>query len=106
MLGDAFFVSPSVNKRTVTLADGSVHELYFRKVSSYDYSRFIAHAGSKVPDERAEAANILVAASLCEADGKPVLTVEKARSLKSEALDPLFTAALEVNQREGAPGNA
>lgn len=106
MLGDAFFVSPSVNKRTVALADGSEHVLYFRQVSSYDYSRYIANAISKVPDERAEAALILVCASLCEADGAPVLTVEKARNLKPEALDPLFAAAMEVNKREDKPGNA
>ena len=59
-----------------------------------------------MPDERAEAAHILVAASLCEADGKPALTVEKARTLKSEALDPLFAAALEINKREDVAGNA
>lgn len=105
MLGDAFFVSPSVNKRTVKLGDGSEHDLYFRKVSSYDYSRFLAHAGSKIPDERAEAAHILVAASLCESDGKPVITVEKARTLKSEALDPLFAAALEINKKDLVEGN-
>lgn len=106
MLGDAFFVSPSVNKRTVRLPDGTEHELYFRKVSSYDYSRFIAHAGSKVPDERAEAAHILVAASLCEADGKPAITVERARTLKPEALDPIFAMAMEINKREEVQGNA
>lgn len=105
MLGDAFFVSPSVNKRTVKLGE-TEHELYFRKVSSYDYSRFLSHISSKVSDERAEAPHILVAASLCESDGKPVLTVEKARTLKSEALDALFSAALDVNKKEPAEGNA
>lgn len=105
MLGDAFFVSSAVNKRTIKLGDGE-HELYFRKVSSYDYSRFLAHASSKLPDERAEAAHILVAASLCESDGKAALTVERARQLKGEALDALFAAAMEVNKREPVEGNA
>lgn len=106
MLGDTFFVSPSVNKRTVKLADGTEHELYFRKVSSYDYSRFIAHWSHNDPTIKADAALVLVSASLCEADGKPVITVEKARSLKPEALDPMFAAALDVNKKEAAEGNA
>ncbi|UXC34779.1 hypothetical protein [Cupriavidus gilardii] len=106
MLSESFFTPSAVNKRTIKLADGTEHELYFRKVSSYDYSRFLAYAASKVPEERAEAAHVLVAASLCEADGKPALTVEKARTLKSEALDPLFAAAMEVNKREPVEGNA
>ena len=106
MLGDAFFVSPSVNKRTVKLADGTEHELYFRKVSSYDYNRFIQNWTSKVPDERAEAPHLLVVASLCESDGKPVLTMDKAKQLKSEVLDPLFLAAFDLNKKEAAEGNA
>lgn len=104
-ISESFFVSPSVNKRTVKLGDGTEHELHFRKVSSYEHSRFIAHAGSKVADERADAPNILVAASLCGADGKPIITVEKARELKGEVLDQMFTHALEVNRREKPEGN-
>lgn len=106
MLGDAFFVSPSVNKRTVQLADGTEHELYFCKVSSYEYNRFLHHLGSKVADDRAEAPHILVAASLCEPNGKPVLTLEKSKSLKPEVLDLLFEKAFEINKKVPAEGNA
>lgn len=104
MLGNAFFKSDAVHKRTVSLG-GQEHDLYFQRVSAYDMGRFAHHFNSADPNYKAEAACILVAASLCEADGKPVLTIEKARELTPEALTALFGPALEVNKREDVKGN-
>lgn len=105
MLNDAFFQSSEVHKRTVTLA-GKEHDLYFQRISAYDQSRFFSYWNSKDANERAEAAFVMVAASLCEASGAPAITVEKARTLKPEALNELFAKAMEVNKREEPEGNA
>lgn len=104
-ISNDLFVSPAVEKRTVKLPDGSEHEFYFRKVSSYENSRFVTHVHSKIADERADAPNIMVAASVCDAAGKPILSIEKARLLKGEVLDQMFGFAIEVNRREKAEGN-
>ena len=95
----AFLVSPEVTAHPVTLPDGSVEEFHFRKVSGADFRRYqIAYAS---PDENAQALAIqnLIAACLCDADGKPVLTKEQAGGLTMEGINSLFPVVLEINGR-------
>lgn len=107
MLDKSFFVSPEVVGKDVQLKDGSTHKLYFRRVSSYDYQRFLNCLRSPSIDDRGMAYHVLVAASLCDADGKAALTLEKAKELEEAVLERLFSAALELNRRvEDKQGNA
>lgn len=107
MLDKSFFVSPEVIGKDVQLKDGSTHKLYFRRVSSYDYQRFLNCLRSPSIDDRGMAYHVLVAASLCDADGKSALTLEKAKELEEAVLERLFAAALELNRRaEDGSGNA
>lgn len=107
MLDRKFFVSPEVVGKDIQLKDGSTHQLYFRRVSSYDYQRFLNCLRSPAIDDRGMAYHVLVAASLCDADGKVALTLEKAKELEEGVLERLFAAALELNKRqEDEPGNA
>jgi len=107
MLDKSFFVSPEVVGKDLELKDGSTHKLYFRRVSSYDYQRFLNCLRSSSIDDRGMAYHVLVAASLCDADGKAALTLEKAKELEEAVLERLFAAALELNRRvEDEQGNA
>ncbi|WP_447639583.1 hypothetical protein [Pandoraea norimbergensis] len=107
MLDKSFFVSPEVVGKDVQLKDGSTHKLHFRRVSSYDYQRFLNCLRSPSIDDRGMAYHVLVAASLCDEDGKPALSLEKAKELEEGVLERLFAAALDLNKRvEDEPGNA
>lgn len=101
-----FFVSTAVVEREVTLQDGTKVKCFFRKVSVYDWNRFIAHASSQIADERADASSILVSASVSDAAGKSVLPLEKARLLKKEVMDDMFKHALALNKRDDAEEKA
>ena len=94
---DAFFVSSSVHERPVTLADGSVHTLYFREVPAGEYRRFALAENSEDEDVRIGALAKLICASMCEADGTPAITFDQALQLKPSVATALLEAVLEVN---------
>jgi hypothetical protein len=101
---DAFFVSDAVHERTVTLADGTEHKLYFKEVPATAYRKFQFAEQSEDEDVRAGSLALLIAASLCEADGSPALTYERACALKAGVSSALIDKVLEVNGKK--PGNA
>lgn len=97
MLGKDLFVTPSIEERPVKLADGSERKLPFCKVSSFDWQRFVECLRSQDPDQKALSRYVLIAASLCDLDGKPSLSLEKAKSLNHDVADSMFAQALSVN---------
>lgn len=99
-LPSSFFVSDALHERDVTLADGTVHKMYFREVPAVQFKRFVNDEASSDEDRRAESMARLVVASLCTADGKPAITLGDARRLKVDPLTSLFKAALEVNRAQ------
>lgn len=101
---DAFFVSDAVHERTVTLADGTEHKLYFKEVPATVYRKFQMAEQSDDEDVRAGSLAKLIAASLCEADGSPAMTYERACDLKAGVSSALIDKVLEVNGKK--PGNA
>lgn len=106
MLNDAFFVSATLHQRTVKLPDGSEHILHFKEVPAVDFRKF--YLAQQSGDEQRQAENVarLIAASLCNPDGKQALTVEKALTLKPAATNALFSEVLAVNAMGGGePGN-
>lgn len=99
MLPDSLFVSALVHQRDVTLPDGSTHPMHFRELPAVEFIKFSNAHRSGSEDAKAGAACRLVAASLCEASGKPAMDLDRALTLKPDALNALFSAVMEVNGR-------
>lgn len=99
-LPTSFFITDELHEREVTLADGSVHKMYFREVPAVQFRRFVNDEASDNEDRRAESMARLVVASLCTAEGKPAITLGDARRLKVDPLTALFKAALDVNRAQ------
>lgn len=100
-LNELFFVSDKLHEKTVTLPDDSEHVLHFREVAAPVFIRFREQQSSADELTRANAVANLIAASLCESDGKPAITVDQALKLNVSAAQALMTAVLEVNQFQG-----
>ena len=100
-LNESFFVSEKLHEKSVTLPDGSNHILHFREVPAPVFIRFREQQNSADEAVRSAAIANLVAASLCEPDGKPAITVERAMKLNVAAAQALVTAVLEVNEFQG-----
>jgi hypothetical protein len=102
MLNESFFVSDKVQEKKVSLADGSEHVLYFKELPAVEFRRFALAEQSDNDDVKAASVAKLIASSLCEPDGKPAITFEKALQLKASAMNAIFEAMLEVNgQKKG-----
>lgn len=97
MLSDAFFVSPTVQARTVRLPDGTEHVLHFKQLAAVEFRKF--HLAEQSPNDDVRAGNIarIVAASLCTEDGKPVMSYERALTLTPAAASALMEAVMAVN---------
>lgn len=125
MLADSLFLSEVVNKRTITLPDGTEHDLYFKEASSAVFRAYWRANGAEDLDEQEIAAARLIAASLINPDGTPAITVERAAKLKPTVSGQIIGKILEVNgfvkpaptkaeasagepaqEEEAAPGNA
>lgn len=94
---DGFFVSDEIHERTVELGDGSKHVLHFRELSVTELRRFAQAERSDDEDVRAQSVAKLIAASLCDPDGKPAMTVEQAVRLKPKVGNAIFAALMSVN---------
>lgn len=94
---EGFFVSVEVHERKVTLADGSEHVLHFRELPVTEFRRFALAERSEDDDVRVGSMSQLIAASLCEPDGKPAMSFEEAARLKPKVASALFEAALSVS---------
>lgn len=96
-MNESFFVSTDVHEREITLADGTKHSLHFKEVPAAEFRRY--YKAEQSEDEAVFGGSMarLIAASLCEPDGKPSLTYEKALSLKVGVATALFQAVLDVN---------
>jgi len=105
-----FFVSTEIHKRTIELADGSKHELHFRELPVADYRKFQIAEASKDEDVRAASISRMIAASMCEADGSPAVTVEQAMNMKPHVSSRLFDVVLALGgvgkQGEASPPEA
>lgn len=96
-LGDDLFISTRITPKEVEMPDGSKPTFHFKEVPNTIVNRFFISQRSGNPDELAKAALAVVVGSFCTAEGKPVLTFQRASELKREVMDAFFKAALEVN---------
>lgn len=97
MIADAFFVSGDLIAREVELPDGSKHEIHFRELPVVEFRRFQLAEQSENEDKRAGSMAALIAASVCDPDGNPAMTAERAARLKPAAADAFVKAILDVN---------
>jgi hypothetical protein len=81
----------------VTLADGSVEKMPFKRVGSAEWTRFMAGMSSDDPGARASAMMRLVKFSVCEPDGKEALTFAQIDELDQDVFMSMFKAAQAVN---------
>ena len=96
-LNESFFVSPTLIPREVELPDGSKHVIHFKELESSAFEKFHEHRGSEIAAERYGAMATLIAASVCEPDGKPSMTVGKALTLKPKVQVMLSGVIMELN---------
>jgi hypothetical protein len=97
MLPAALFVSAEIQAREVELPDGSKHTLHFKELPAYEFRRFQIAEQSDNDEKRAASMARLIAASLCDPEGKPAITESKAKTLNAKAMNSIMTAILEVN---------
>lgn len=102
MLDDSLFVSSELHEREVQVGKGKTVKLHFRELPAVDFIRFHS-ALSGDEDVKAGAAAKLIAACVCNADGTPAMSNEKALTLKSGALNAIFAVVMDING--SAPGN-
>ncbi|MFC0677527.1 hypothetical protein ACFFGH_06640 [Lysobacter korlensis] len=89
-------VKPEIHAREVKMPDGSTHTLHFKQISAADFRGYQLDEQSDDASVRTAAMQKLVAASLCEDDGKPALTATEYAQLTIEGLNALFPVVLEV----------
>ena len=96
-LNDSLFVSDKIIEKQVKLADGSVHSLFFRELPAVEFRKF--YNAERSEDENVQAGSMakLIAASLCEPDGKPAITEKQALKLTAPAMNAIAIAVMEVN---------
>ena len=76
--------------REVKFSDGTTETVHFRQVSAGQMRRWRAAEASGNEDETCFAMQRLVAASLCDADGKLVLSEAESQNLTANGLTDLF----------------
>lgn len=101
MLDESLFVSGEIHERTIELADGKKHRLYFREVAALEFRRLALAERSNDEDVRVNCVARLIAASLCNEDGSAAITADKAQTLKSGPMNAIFAAVLDVNGEGG-----
>jgi len=96
-LPSSFFASTEVHKKDVVLGDGKTYTLFFKELPHVEIRKFQLAESSDDQDVRASSIAQMIAASICESDGKPAITLEQSLSLKSSVASKLLEAITEVN---------
>jgi hypothetical protein len=91
------FGAPAIAEREVTLADGSVEKMPFKKVGAAEWMRYQSGIGSKDPEVMSAAMLRLVFFSLCEPDGKQALTWDQVNELDQDVMTSMWRAAQKHN---------
>jgi hypothetical protein len=100
-ISDKFFISPTLHERLVKLPDGSEHKLHFKELPASEFRRFRNAEQSEDEEKQVGSMAMLIAASLCEPNGKPALSYTKAQQLTAAAANALVAVVLEVNGFSG-----
>lgn len=101
-LSASLFVSDKIHEQKVKLGTEE-HTLYFKELPAVEFRKFFLAEQSKDEDQQAGSISKLIAMSLCEPDGKPALTEQKAAQLTAAAAIEITNVILSINGM-GAPG--
>ena len=103
MLDDSLFVSSDLHEREVQIDKNKTVKLHFRELPAIEFMKFHLAQSEVDANARAGAAAKLIAACVCNPDGSPAMSYEKALTLKTRPLNAIFAVVKEVN--EGQSGN-
>ena len=101
MLDDSLFVSDELHVREVQIGKSKKVKLHFRELPAVDFIR--NNLSQSDADAHAGAVAKLIAACVCNPDGSPAMSYEKALTLKTGPLNAIFAVVLKINGSE--PGN-
>lgn len=101
-LDKSFFISEELHARTVALADGTEHTVHFREVGLAQVRGYQLAQNSEDEEVQAGAIAKLIAASVCDPDGRQSMSYETATSLKPNAASALLREILELNASRSA----
>lgn len=93
--GESLFIDEDVVETEVTIF-GKVQKFHFRQLPAVAVQTYALVENSGTPEQIALHMVKIVQQSLCDPEGKLVLTMARALKLKSKALSPLFYKALQV----------
>lgn len=105
-LDPSLFVSPKVHERTIKLGDDSEHTLYFREITNEAFRKFQIAERSEDLDVRATAPAVLIAGSLCDKAGNPVIDMATASTLRPDVAARMTGVILDINgfgEKKGLP---
>lgn len=103
MLDESLFVSSNLIERAVTIGEHS-YTMFFKELPAIEFIRFHSALSDGNEDAKAGAAATLIAASVCNADGTRAMTAAKAMTLKTGALNALFSVVMEINGNSSGNG--
>ena len=97
-LDDSLFVSSQVHERDVELADGRKYTLFFKELPAVDFRAYQIAEHSADEAVRVTSMPKMIALSVCEPDGSPAMTLDRAKSLKPEVMIAIFNTILDLNR--------
>jgi hypothetical protein len=100
MIPAALFRSDELQKRSITLADGSVHTLYFREMTHAQELKMREIA--KVDGDHV---SYMIACSLCDESGALAVSEADAANLKRGVRNAVVSAVLDINGGGATVGN-
>lgn len=97
MLDKSLFISDEIVEKTIELADGSKHVLFFKQLPNTAFEKYAVWCSSADEDVVSMASTRLLAMSLCDPDGKPAISAEQAQRIKRPVLQRMVRALFDVN---------
>jgi hypothetical protein len=101
MLPAALFRSEELQKRDITMGDGSVHPLIFREMT---HAQELKMRDLARKDE--DHVSYMIACSLCEEDGTPAIDEAQASNLKRGVRNAMVSAIMDINGGGAVLGNS
>ncbi len=97
-LSSKFFAPlDKIEERSIEMMDGTTEVVWLKHLPNTMFERYAIWSNSADEDVVATASARLVAAGVCEPDGKPSLTQEEAEHIERPVFQRLVRAVLEVN---------
>ena len=100
MLDQNLFTTHEIQQHEIEVQDGTKHVFNFKPLSAADFGLILAAYTSNDMEQREQAYTRAIAKSVCDADGKPLLTTEQAATLKPEVFIRFWNTIFNLNYNE------